>query len=352
VTFGCVHIAAFPGFNCPLFPLPAGGLFLDRSLRSPYVQEWNLTVQHQMSPNIMLELGYLGKIGTKLTSYRAFNPARFGPDPITGAPPSLDNINDRVIYEPGILSPTSLIYGSDYRNWYHSFQAQLTKRMSHGLSVTASYALAKSIDTDSSYTSYSPGPNPFNMRDLRGRSDWDRRHAFVASWLWSLPWKFAQPWQNTVLSGWTLDGIVTAQSGPPITFTEGTDVAEDGTLGAQHAQLNGAPIARNHSSRADMVNEFFNTAAFVPPNLVPKGTYGNAGRGILSGPALSNTDFSVLKDFAFKERYRVQFRSEFFNFFNQVNFGLPVSRANSGAFGRIRSAAPGRVIQFALKFMW
>src|SRR5215467_6376331 len=113
--------------------------------------------------------------------------------------------------------------------------------MSHGLAVSASYVLAKSIDTDSSYTSSSPGPNPFNLHDLRGRSDWDRRHAFVASWLWALPWKFAQQWQNAIFGGWTVNGIVTAQSGPPITFTEGTDVAEDGTLGAQHAELNGAP---------------------------------------------------------------------------------------------------------------
>jgi hypothetical protein len=125
-----------------------------------------------------------------------------------------------------------------------------------------------------------------------------------------------------------------------------------------------------------MINEFFNTGAFASPicGFVPQpgnplsieqqnctpfgikysllGQYGQAGRGILSGPAFSNTDFSILKDFAVKERYRLQFRSEFFNIFNQVNFGNPDSTVTDGSFGQIRSASGGRVIQFALKFIW
>jgi len=352
--FGCVPTSTFPGVNCPLFPLPAFGYFLDRSLRPPYVQVWNLTIQRQLSPNIMLEAGYIGKNGIKLPAFRSFNPARFVTDPITGAPPSLNNVNDRVLFEPGILAPSADVYGSDFRSWYNSFQTQLTKRFSRGFSLTTSYVLAKSIDTDSSWTSTQVGgdPDPLDLRQRRGRSDWDRRHAFVASWLWSPPLRFAQPWQNTVAGGWTFTGIVTAQSGLPLTFTEGTDVAEDGTGGSQHADLTGAPIALSHANRGAMVKEFFNTAAFVPTDLVPPGTYGNAGRGILSGPALSNTDFSVLKDFAVKDRYKIQFRSEFFNFLNQVNFGNPVTNVTSGAFGRIRSASPGRVVQFALKFLW
>jgi hypothetical protein len=128
-----------------------------------------------------------------------------------------------------------------------------------------------------------------------------------------------------------------------------------------------------------MINQFFNTAALIDPTCSydpaaalgnPQyieqnncttdgikysylGTYGNTGRGILTGPALSNTDFSILKNFAFRDRYKVQFRSEFFNVFNQVNFSNPDSTVTDGsAFGTIRSAGAGRVIQFALKFLW
>jgi hypothetical protein len=218
--------------------------------------------------------------------------------------------------------------------------------------------------------------NPFNLRDERGRSDWDRRHALVASWMWSPPWKFGEAWKNTLLGGWTFTGIHSIQSGLPLTFLSGDDVAVDGTYGSQHAFLTGETIGRSHSGRADMVDQFFNTQAFIQPNcaFAPQpgnptaiedqnctpsgivyslfGQYGNAGRGILSGPAINSNDFSILKDFAFKERYKVQFRSEFFNVFNQVNFSPPSTQVNSGEFGRILSAQPGRVIQFGLKFLW
>ena len=379
--FGCVKIATFPGYDCPLFPLPVGGIFTDLSLRTPYIQSWNLNAQRQLKPTIMLELGYIGKIGTKVEALRTYNPAQFIPgtfiDPTTGTENTRsnpDNINNRVIFEPGILSPQGFLLGNDFRSWYHSFQAQLTKRFSRGFSVTASYALAKSIDSSSTDNLGATVSDPFNLRTERGRSDWDRRHAFVASWLWTPPFKFSEGWKNTLLGGWTLTGITSIQSGLPITFLSGPDVAVDGTFGSQHAFTNGQAIRRDHSGRNDMINNFFNTTAFVDPtcgfdpgltieaqNCTPfginyslLGRYGNSGRGILSGPALSNTDFSVLKDFPFRDRYRVQFRSEFFNVFNQVNFGLPDSTVTDGpgAFATIRSASPGRVIQFALKFLW
>jgi hypothetical protein len=125
-----------------------------------------------------------------------------------------------------------------------------------------------------------------------------------------------------------------------------------------------------------MIGEFFNTGAFVDPtcsftpdpgnplaieqqNCTPfnltysmLGQYGNSGRGILSGPAFSNTDFSIIKNIPFTERYRLQFRSEFFNVFNQVNFHNPRQTVTSGTFGRITGANSGRVIQFGLKLFF
>jgi len=384
-AFGCVKIPTPPGYNCPLFPLPAGGLFTDLSLKTPYIQSWNLTVERQLTPNTMLSLGYIGKIGTKIEALRNYNPGRFIPgttyDASTGFENTLsnpNNINGRVLFEPGILSPAGFLLGNDFRSWYHSFQAQVTKRYSRGLSVTGSYTLAKSIDSSSTDNLGATVSNPFNIRTERGRSDWDRRHAFVVSWVWSPPTKFSTSWLNTLAGGWTLTGITSVQSGAPITFLSGLDVAVDGTFDCQHAFVNGQQIARSHNSRNDMVHNFFNTNAFVSPtctftpqpgnpqaieqqNCTPfgipyslLGTYGNSGRGILSGPAFSNTDFSAIKDFTFKERYRVQFRSEFFNIFNQVNFNNPDRNVidGPGAFGTIRSAGSGRVIQFGLKLLW
>jgi Carboxypeptidase regulatory-like domain/TonB dependent receptor-like, beta-barrel len=355
-AFGCSQTAAYPGYDCPLFPLPVGGVFTDRSLKTPYVQAFNLSVQHQLTPSMMLEAAYAGKIGTKIEALRTYNPAAYVPSAKDGSAPSDQNINDRVIFEPGILSPNGYLLGNDFRSWYHSLQIQLNKRFSKGLTVLGSYTLAKSIDMSSTDNLGATVANPFNLRDERGRSNWDRRHAFVASWLWSLPVHFDSPLANTLLGGWTLTGIHTAQSGGPLTFLMGDDVALDGTGGDQHAMLvsgvTADNITINHSDRGAMVAQFFNTGAFIPTDSVPRGVYGNAGRGLISGPAMVNTDLSVLKDFQIREPMRIQFRAELFNAFNQVNFGNPTTAVNSGAFGRLRSASDGRIIQFGLKFLW
>jgi hypothetical protein len=195
--------------------------------------------------------------------------------------------------------------------------------------------------------------NPFNLRDERGRSTWDRRHAFVASWLYTPPLQFTSGLARTLLGGWTIGGITTIQSGAPLTFVMGDDVALDGTFGDQHAQLRPGvtveDIKLDHTDRASMVARFFNTDAFVPTNDVPRGTYGNAGRSLISGPAFNSTDLSLLKDFVITEPVRLQFRTEAFNVFNQVNFRSVTTTVNSSAFGRIRAAGEPRILQFALK---
>lgn len=98
-----------------------------------------------------------------------------------------------------------------------------------------------------------------------------------------------------------------------------------------------------------MITNFFNTQAF---RTAPLGSPGNGGRGILSGPALLNTDLALLKDVTLRESYRLQIRGEFFNAFNQVNLNNPTTSVASTQFGRITSAQPGRTIQLGLKFLW
>ncbi len=119
----------------------------------------------------MAEVAYAGKIGIKLPALRTYNPARYANSPLDGSPPSDQNINERVIFEPGILSPSGYLLGNDFRNWYHSFQAQVTKRFSKGFSILGSYTFSKSIDTSSTDNLGGTVANPFNLRDKRGRSD-------------------------------------------------------------------------------------------------------------------------------------------------------------------------------------
>jgi hypothetical protein len=369
--FGCTKIATYPGYSCPLFPLPVSGVFTAANLVSPYIQEWTFSIQHQVTPSTMLEASYAGKIGTKIEALRTFNPAKYENDPITGAPASEGNVNDRVIYEPGILGPQEYLLGNDFRSWYHSLQVQVTKRFSQGLSVVGSYTLAKSIDSSSTDNLGAQVANPFNLHQEIGRSDWDRRNSFVVSWLYSPNVHLSNRLANGVLGGWTVTAIQTVQSGLPITFWQGQDVALDGTQNSQqHAELapgaTDATITLSHTNRNAFVNDFFNAAAFINPNLVTPGTYGNSGRGLISGPGFANTDFSILRDFSLHEGLKLQFRTEMFNAFNQVNFSLPNSYANSalvtpsgtlangGTFGQIQStvSGTGRQIQFALKLLW
>jgi hypothetical protein len=222
--------------------------------------------------------------------------------------------------------------------------------------VSAAYTWSKSIDTSSTSNLGGTVANPFNLRDERGRSDWDRRHAFVASWVYTPVSKLQHKLANALFGGWTISGITTIQSGTPLTFIQGDDVALDGTFGDQHAQLQPSvtknDIELDHSSRSAMISRFFNTSAFVPTNLVARGTYGNAGRGLISGPSASATDLALMKDFSLAERLRLQLRGEAFNAFNQVNFANPTTTVTSGAFGSIRSAGDPRIMQVALKLIW
>src|SRR5262245_895651 len=356
--FGCSPSPNYPGVDCPLFPLPVNGLFTDPVLATPYIQSWNLSVQRQLRDDVMVEAAYAGKIGTKVEALRPYNPGLFINSPRTGLPPSAQNVNERVMFEPGILGPQGFLLGNDFRSWYHSLQIQVNKRFSKGLSALGSYTLAKSIDSSSTTNLGANVANPLNLKDERGRSSWDRRHAVSVSWLWSPPFKFGSGVANSLAGGWTVSGIHILQSGAPLNIVMGTDVALDGTGGggSQHAQfVAGATrdtVKIEHSSRDAMWRAFFNTAAFVPANLLPLGIYGNVGRGLISGPALVSSDFAVIKDFTFREPFRLQFRSEFFNAFNQVNFNSPNTSRASGSFGRIAGAQDGRTIQMALKFIW
>jgi hypothetical protein len=358
-NFGCTPISAFPGVRCA-FPLPANLVSTDVSLVVPYTQSMNLTIERQLSANLILSTSYVGKLSQKLEGHRHWNPAVFGPDPITGQAPSAQNINNRVLYPEtrGLFNTQSRFLGNDYRANYHAAQFRLDKRFSRGLSFLGSYVLSKAVDNVvAPQPGLTPGvSNPFNLKLDKGRGDFDRRHVVAVSWLWAPDFRFGNPVAKRLLERWSLGVFHSIQSGTPIDFVMGTDVALNGTGQDQRAQLvNGATykdIARDHSNRADFVSRFFNTAAFVPPGQIPRGFYGTSGRGILSGPASSRSDIAVMKDVAISESVRVQLRGEFFNAFNQVNFNSPNVNASSASFGRITGAGSGREVQLAGKIIW
>jgi len=358
-NFGCVPISALPGVRCA-FPLPANLVSTDVNLVVPYTQSMNLTIERQLTSALALSVSYVGKLSQKLEGHRHWNPAVFGPDPLTGQAPSAQNVNNRVLFPQtrGLFNTQSRYLGNDYRSGYHSAQFRLDRRFSRGLSFLASYVLSKGIDNVvAPQPGLTPGvSNPFNLLLDKGRGDFDRRHVVAVSWLWSPDFRFSHSLAKHLLERWSLGVFHSIQSGTPIDFGMGTDVALNGTGQGQRAQLvNGVTyddIVREHPDRNSFVSQFFNTAAFVPPGQIPRGFYGTSGRSIISGPASNRTDFSVMKDILVREPLRVQFRGEFFNAFNQVNFSDPNTNASAENFGRITGAGSGREIQLAFKLIW
>jgi hypothetical protein len=181
----------------------------------------------------------------------------------------------------------------------------------------------------------------------------------AASWVWSPEYTIANRALRAVANGWTITGFHRIQSGSPLVFTMGTDVAQNGILqpNGQYALLKSGMTAddvrRDHSDTADMLAAYFNTAAFVPLADVPRGIYGDAQRGLIYGPGDVNTDLAILRHLNVGGGARLQLRAEMFNLFNKANFSNPNTNLSSGtSFGRITGAGAGRVIQLAAKVVW
>jgi hypothetical protein len=207
------------------------------------------------------------------------------------------------------------------------------------------YTFSKSIDVTSDFLSTSLSDQN-NGRLDRGESAYSRPHVLSLSWVWVAPALERWGWiGRKVAGGWELNGIMTGRSGVPFTITSGVDSNLD-TFGSDRPDLVGSPILPGGRSRAKQIEEFFNTKAFA----AAVGLNGTAGRNIVRGPAAFNWDISAFKEFQIHESHRVQFRTDFFNVFNEVNLGTPNSTRSSPSFGRITAARDARMLQFGLKY--
>ena len=324
---------------------PINLYFTDLGTRTPYSQQWNLTLERQFGTDILVQVAYVGKDTKKLHAFRPWNVAEWE----EGA--SLDNINERVPFMPGTYGSESIVMSSAFNQHYESAQFKVEKRYSHGFSVLGVYTYGKSIDFNSENSLGGCVACPQNLNSERGLSDYDARHTVAASWLWT-PVQPGESLARRLLGGWNLSGIHRIRTGYPVTFYIGDDVALAGDICGgyqQHPDILLDP-AIEHSSRQAMIEKYFNTDAFQYP---VEGTYGTGGRNTLRGPAFVTSEFAVLKDFNITEEARIQFRAEFSNAFNQVNFSSPDNYITDGEdFGRLLGAGPGRAIQFGLKVIW
>lgn len=325
----------------PLF-VGTQALFVpDPTLRTPYIQQFNLNVQREVIEDVALQVGYVGAVGHKLLLGMSINPAVYGP----GA--TLNNLDSRRLLHPFGDNKTN---ASELNSHYHSLQASLNKRFSRGFSVQGAYTFSESIDQSSNIALGASIPNPLNLRSQYGWSDFYSRHILSVSWIWDLPRLSARPAMLRAVAGrWQFNGLVSARAGMPVNVLAGSDRALSGTSN-QRPDVVGNPVLSGDRPRAAKVLAWFDRTAFALPAV---GTYGNAGRNAIIGPPAATTNFGAFKSFPLpgREGLRLQFRSEFFNVFNSVNLGNPNGTFGTNM-GRITSADSARVIQFALKVLF
>ncbi len=333
-----------PEFFTPF--LPTAGYGWSPNYRQPRITTMTLNVQREIKSNLVLEVGYVGKLGRHLATTSDINTAQ---KQIPGLIPSVANEPQRRLLD-GVNFQKIDYEQANGNSSYNALQATLRYRANHGLTFLAAYTWAHSIDTFSTIgVQCACYQNPEDPLADRGSSDFDQRHVFAISSVYSIPDPFLGKSRamSAVLGGWELSGIMSAQTGVPFTVFTGTDASLTGA-GADRPDLIGNPFFSGGRSRAEQIAGYINPAAFQ----INDGHFGNLGRNTFTNPGLLNFDLGFFKNIPVTERMKLQFRVELFNAFNHTHLGSPINTFVSPAFGQIVSAGDPRLIQFALKFSW
>lgn len=329
----------------PIFSFPLTANYFDENAVSPYVQQYSLAIEHQLTSTLTAQVAYVGNTSRKLQFQRDANAPIFGPGATAG------NVNARRPYLPSSFAQIAHVLTGSNAN-YNSLQATFRQRLTRGFTINGSYTFSKSIDEISddifNPTAVTLIDSNDRLRD-RALSSFNPAQVFVLSYLWELPQVKQWGWfGKQVASGWQLSGITRFETGNPMTITAGSDRNLDGNAN-DRTDLVGNPSIGGDRSRDAMLSRYFDTTAFALPAL---GTAGSAGRSIVIGPGAQTWNLSAFKNFFPLEHHQLQFRAEFFSAFNHANFNNPNTTFNSPNFGRILGAGGARVVQFGLKYLF
>jgi len=348
--------SAFIGGSTP--PLSEAFISInpDSHLRQPYVHEWSLSIESQLTSSMALEVRYVGTSAIELGHFHFFG---------NQAVPGAGDIQARRLY-PDFGFTAQMGSGSNAN--YNGLQVQFTRRMANGWQFLAGYTFAKNIsNNEGEEGGYADGgaalgQNDNDQKGERGLTVNDVRHRVTFSSLYELPFGKGKRWLgnanalvNGILGGWELTAIASFQTGFPITPKSGTDFANVGTGTFRPDRICNGNLPGGDRT----VARWFDTSCFTNEFLIADNNngifrFGNSGRGILTGPGIQNFDFSLLKDFHITESKKLQFRAEAFNALNHANFGADgvITTVNDSRFGRVTSASEGRDVQIALKFIF
>lgn len=375
------------GFSAPT--TPQGLRAVQSDFHTPYMQHWQLDIQHQFGSKMVVTVGYYGSKGTHLIGLTELNDLPPGlalrsrcaqntafyaqvPAPTlvpcqpagyafrntaaaTGNPNGtatdiliLDQLRPYKGYRSiAMIQPR-------YNSNYHSLQVYAQRRFSGSSQMNLAYTLSKNL-TDSPNDRTTSPQDSYDIRSEYQRATLDRRHILTVNYIYELPFfKKQEDFVGKVLGGWQASGIFVYNSGLPFTAT--TSNLDYAGL----ALINANPAARPNllcdpnANAPHTQQQYFNTACFQlnPSNTATglQNTPGNAGRGVIEGPPTKRVDFTLSKNLHFGERLGVQFRTEVFNIFNHTNFRSFVStNVTSSSFGVIGAVRDPRTMQFGLK---
>ncbi len=326
---------------------------------TPYTQSWSLDVQHQFGKATIVDVGYYGSADKNLLGIIDINQPLPGAYLTAGLPgvstttpfPSSKNAQLNAIRPFLGYGPINTI-----RPWfsgnYNSMQLSVEHRFSGDSVVKFNYTWSKALTNNQTDRSSAP-QNSYDINAEYGLSALDRRHIVTATYVYELPWyRSQQGWKGHLLGGWQTSGIITINSGLPLTVTNSSalvprDPAGQGcTLAATVCSVRPNQIAGSEGPQT--LTTWFNTAAFVENTTL--GVPGNARRGSIIGPGLWRADASIFKVIKIKERFQTQLRLEGFNIFNHENFNGVNTTFGSSAFGNITSSRDPRIVQLAAKF--
>lgn len=314
--------------------------------RNQLTLQWNFNIQRQISPDLVVEAGYVASYGRNLTLFLLENQIRNQADYGKGQ-------NARPVPVFGNIWG----WGSGAKSRYHAATLRTEKRFAAGLAVLGSYTWAKSLDDapgDFAVGNLGISTAPIDSFDISreyGPSTFDTRHRLVISSLYELPFGAGKRWMNggklqhAVFGGWDLASITSWQTGLPVDIrTQTTRTFSFNNQNRPNRLADG-----NLSGDQRKVDRWFDPAAFANP---ADFQLGNGGRNPITAPGFFNLDATIAKKVGFGEGRFVQFRGEFFNLTNTVNLGSPNNFLGNPNFGRILSSRAARQIQFGLRIQF
>ena len=319
----------------------------DPNQRTGYVNQVSFGPQFEISQSTVLDISYVGNFGRKMNRLRNANQGFVTGFDATGKPITAfpyANLNTSLNSTSGnhaFLELATNDGNTNYNGLLVSLRRRLSNRLSYGISYTWSHNFSDYVDN---LTGGSTPASAYNYSLERSNSPFDVTHRFVGNAVWNLPFGKGGVLLNNdslssrLIGGWQLNTIVTLQTGTPFTVTA-PDVSQTGGSHQSRASCIGDPYAGASSDRSQFVGTgspgfFINPAAFASP---PTGFFGTCAPRAFHGPGIQNVDLSLFKRFPIKERWNLEFRTEFFNAFNRANFNNPsasFTASSLGSFGK------------------